>query len=460
MNHKNALKSKKRSSGDRESRMQRILQGSSTGEEALLKCCSHFNMTSETYTALQTIEDIIRFRESEKNKLESEMTTAIAAAFRQRHRILHHQPDWLSITETGKGEVRDSLGVYLDLVKKKQGVPHGSDEEIHLRVEMIVERALSEFEANPSKVDAAFREVNGEDEDPEGESPRKKPKKEKSMKAERLFEMKQALRNHMHGVRSLAKELCGRVRSLRYIEWIRNFQKETCLACVGCKAEGLQVGSVGVLSCCGHVGCLTCLGEKASDGKCIESTCDARVSSAHVVSADRLGLERNDASGGRFGRKLSAIVDKVKEIITQDDDRLIVFCQFDDLKEKVKEALKVSGVASLEVEGTVVKQMKTIALFQKDKPNREDPRVLLLKMDDEESCGLNLTNLNHAIFVHPLLADSQQEYEAYETQAIGRIRRFGQEKVVHVWRFLAASTIDTEIFSQRVGGELPPVTEE
>jgi SNF2 family DNA or RNA helicase len=70
-------------------------------------------------------------------------------------------------------------------------------------------------------------------------------------------------------------------------------------------------------------------------------------------------------------------------------------------------------------------------------------------MDDEQSAGLNLTNLNHAIFVHPLFANNQQEYDAHETQAIGRIRRFGQIKKVHVWRFLARNTIDTKIFDER-----------
>ena len=37
-------------------------------------------------------------------------------------------------------------------------------------------------------------------------------------------------------------------------------------------------------------------------------------------------------------------------------------------------------------------------------------------MDDESSSGVNLTTANHAIFVHPLLAIGQQQYNAYETQ--------------------------------------------
>ena len=94
--------------------------------------------------------------------------------------------------------------------------------------------------------------------------------------------------------------------------------------------------------------------------------------------------------------------------------------------EKVKNVLKSGGVQALEVRGTVTQQINTIAVFQKEHPSKNDPHVLLLKLDDEQSAGLNLTNLNHAIFIHPLLANTQNEYNAYETQAIGRIRRYGK----------------------------------
>ena len=47
-------------------------------------------------------------------------------------------------------------------------------------------------------------------------------------------------------------------------------------------------------------------------------------------------------------------------------------------------------------------------------------QVLLLTMDDESSSGVNLTTANHAVFVHPLLAIGQQQYDAYETQVLKR----------------------------------------
>ena len=449
MNNKKALKSKKASSSDRASRIQKILQTSATAEEALLKCCSQFNMADEDSTAIQTIDDILHLRIEEKKRLEKEMKESLVSAFRQRHRIVSQQEDWLSTATTGKGEVADALGAYLGLVEAKKGVPHGCDESIHQKVEEIVAMAKGEFEADPV----------GDDDETESdqESPNKKPKtakpkapaNDKSLTDEELFDKKQALRNHMHGVRVLAKELCGRERSLRYIQWIRRFQKETVITCMAC-TDGAQDGQsmeAGVLSCCGHVGCLDCLKSCAALGKCVDPKCDARTSLAHIVPASKVGVESNDG-GGRFGKKLSEIVFKTKSIISESDDRVLVFCQFEDLKEKVKSALGASGVEALEVSGTVQQQIKTIAKFQKDKPGKNDPRVLLLKMDDEQAAGLNLTNMNHAIFVHPLLAETQQEYNAYETQSIGRIRRFGQRKTVYVWRFLMRDTIDTDIYAQ------------
>ena len=37
-------------------------------------------------------------------------------------------------------------------------------------------------------------------------------------------------------------------------------------------------------------------------------------------------------------------------------------------------------------------------------------------------------------------------------KAIGRIRRYGQTRKVHVWRYLAKDTIDMEIYNDRKNG--------
>lgn len=70
-----------------------------------------------------------------------------------------------------------------------------------------------------------------------------------------------------------------------------------------------------------------------------------------------------------------------------------------------------------------------------------------------ESCLTcsNLTNANHAIFLSPLLAVSKQAYDARETQAIGRVRRYGQVKHVHIYRFLTMDSVDETIYKERIG---------
>ena len=73
---------------------------------------------------------------------------------------------------------------------------------------------------------------------------------------------------------------------------------------------------------------------------------------------------------------------------------------------------------------------------------------------DESASGANLTNANHAIFLSPLLTESKETYIANETQAIGRVRRYGQTKTVHIYRFFSMNTIDVEIYEQRTGVRL------
>ena len=61
----------------------------------------------------------------------------------------------------------------------------------------------------------------------------------------------------------------------------------------------------------------------------------------------------------------------------------------------------------------------------------------------------NLTNANHVIFASPLLTNTQDSYRASVTQCIGRAKRYGQQKTVHVYRFLALRTIEVDILQER-----------
>jgi SNF2 family DNA or RNA helicase len=66
----------------------------------------------------------------------------------------------------------------------------------------------------------------------------------------------------------------------------------------------------------------------------------------------------------------------------------------------------------------------------------------------------NLTGANHAIFISPLLTNTQENYDACMTQAIGRVRRYGQQKKVHIYHFLSKDTIDVDLYQQMTGQKL------
>lgn len=112
---------------------------------------------------------------------------------------------------------------------------------------------------------------------------------------------------------------------------------------------------------------------------------------------------------------------------------------------KVGEAFAYNGIPYLEIKGTASVKSKNLEAFQ----NNSKERVLLLNVMDESASGANLTSANHAIFLSPLLAPSKEIYTACETQAVGRLVRYGQTQHVHVHRFVTANTIDEDIYAKR-----------
>jgi len=78
---------------------------------------------------------------------------------------------------------------------------------------------------------------------------------------------------------------------------------------------------------------------------------------------------------------------------------------------------------------------------------------LILNVAAASASGANLTLASHVIFVHPVhyTETSNDRFIATETQAIGRIRRYGQEKRCHIWRLLTANAVDEVIMTERTG---------
>jgi SNF2 family DNA or RNA helicase len=183
----------------------------------------------------------------------------------------------------------------------------------------------------------------------------------------------------------------------------------------------------------------------ADQQKCVKGVaCNAAVRHTNIVKVRSLGIE-GELSSGRFGAKLQKLADLIHSIPR--DQRVLVFLQWEDLAGKVSESLSAGKIPHLTLSGSVKHRANTLDRFQSS--DADTDRVLLLKMNDASAAGSNLTTANHAIFLGPLFTNSLLNYRAVETQAIGRVRRYGQQRKVHIHRLLALDTIDMTIWESR-----------
>jgi len=138
------------------------------------------------------------------------------------------------------------------------------------------------------------------------------------------------------------------------------------------------------------------------------------------------------------------LLDTLKEIRQNDGEaKVILFVQFDDLKLKVASALADCGVPTIQLKGGTSQRGRIISDWQDNSGSQSF--VLLLSLT-QSAAGANLTAANHVMFLHPMLAPTVEQAVQYETQAIGRARRFGQTRsVVHAWRFVTVDTVEQEM---------------
>lgn len=419
--------------GDRNARLEQALADSKTAEEALLKRCCHFTLDlndkkRDAKSAQEACEHIAGARSAQLRGCENDLYASINIAV-GLNAYIRRKGGFGRNDDNDRHHFREWVDHSFDLTK------HQGDLEAAQRLIKVLERCGFEGKTIPAEP------VDG-----------KTPKIEKGGKVE---DVKWQLREQTHLLRKLAKELVARVRSLRFFEVVRKIQRggsestETLEAseCSHRPSTHPDV-EMAVLSCCGHVACFECMTRSANNQVCVATgKCHAAVRHTNVVKVKSLGVE-GELSSGRYGAKLQKLVELIHSIPSS--QRILVFLQWEDLAGKVSESLTAGNIPHLTLSGAVKHRANTLDKFQSEET---DARVLLLKMNDASAAGSNLTTANHAIFLGPLFTNTLYNYRATETQAIGRIRRYGQDKKVHVHRLLAADTIDMGIFNTRRGEE-------
>ncbi|KAF2495114.1 hypothetical protein BU16DRAFT_561418 [Lophium mytilinum] len=252
-------------------------------------------------------------------------------------------------------------------------------------------------------------------------------------------------------LREEERAFLGQLRSGRLVESLERLKQGTHTCATGvkhcqnaqCQQTRSDPLSCSVLPLCGHISCATCLRNTAGLIECPVKGCKAKTrdglptTGAQLQKVDHI----SEHTPGAKLESLFRLLDSIKE------DQAVLFVHSAFLLDKVAEALEEREIAHSALREDSSDTGELLADFQKNKTSTRK-RVLVLDLYGANAAGLNLFTANHVIFLSPLLEVSQHDHESKMEQAIGRARRYGQKKTVHVYHFVALNTIDVDIMQR------------
>ncbi|KAG8623705.1 hypothetical protein KVT40_008681 [Elsinoe batatas] len=262
--------------------------------------------------------------------------------------------------------------------------------------------------------------------------------------------LKDLLKDQLSRTNELAKQYMLTIRSIRFVNNAQTLLRgSTSECCNSADCSKTSSSSMSVSSLCGHLICDNCWIElQASTGLCSAVGCNAPVYSYHLLQSEKLKQAQPDETAvGLPGTKAKAVIDLLARI-KDADEQAILFVQYAEQIDDMEAACAASGIRSVCVRENSSASSQ-VTKFQTEKDARARATVIILNGSDSSAAGVNLTNANHVLFFSPLLTDSQYSYDAAMAQAIGRVRRPGQTKDIHVYRFVALDTIDVDILEHR-----------
>ena len=251
-------------------------------------------------------------------------------------------------------------------------------------------------------------------------------------------------------VNSLVSRLLVSCRSLRFVQNVRSIQQTAKkgnerAACDNVDCQSSSNTDVAVSGFCGHMVCSACYirMKENFNAQCPAKGCHANMKDIHLLWKSKMG-DRTKSGESSYGAKIDAAIKLLRDI-ERKGDQAILFVQYENRLHEVGQALEEAQIAAMVLDQSSTASRKIDAF----KSPQNKITTIVLNASDETATGLNLQNANHVIFLSPLLRDQQYSYDATMAQAIGRVRRHGQTKQIHVCRIIALDTIDVDILEHR-----------
>ena len=144
----------------------------------------------------------------------------------------------------------------------------------------------------------------------------------------------------------------------------------------------------------------------------------------------------------KYGTKLAHMLEYLGEIFKGDNNRVIIFSQYDNMLKLIGKVLDDFKIKNLFIKGNITSVSKKIDKF------KTDPSYRVIMLSSERcSSGSNLTEASHIILADVINGDAVATKDM-ESQAIGRAVRIGQKKPVVVKRFIMSNTIEEEYYTK------------
>lgn len=314
----------------------------------------------------------------------------------------------------------------------------GDDETIGLVKDAIRSTARSQVAAAPQKRKAKNTTKSKAAGDSDAEDDAADPTESKDAAKGRKLTAK---------VNALAKALLTSVRSKRYITNVDSIKNSStrpanCDSQI-CSTAGKSTDTTAVHSLCRHRVCQPCyLSSKEKHiTQCAAADCNAPQHDHHLLWSHILDKTEKASP---YGGKLHAAI-RLLQDIRKKGEKAILFVQYSEQLGHLETALQHANIAATVVtSGSIAGEQ--IANFCK---NNNNDTVFVLNASYETAAGSNIQAANHVIFLSTLLRDSQYGYDSTMAQAVGRVRRHGQKRLIHVYRICALHTIDVDILEHR-----------
>ncbi|KAH8434119.1 putative SNF2 family helicase [Aspergillus melleus] len=428
---------------ERTKRIDEIINSSSSADEALLKRCTTLALSNQWKNGkpeATTCKSLIETRQDQIAAAVEIFAMEVKLAIWLLGKVDENEPHFEKFT----GSVR----------KHDFG-----DDTVTAKAEAVIRQAFLDqteedwklFFADPEQVaKPTGKAAAGKTNERAGGGAQKDKKKEDKLPAlpdrpEKKEEIRAVLRRTVANMRSYLAEWVMRARALRFLEAMHRVQANLELNCDDCQKRVRGPSEVTILGSCGHSICSGCALKFNASEECVLPTCQGAAKKDNFIDASELGGNYGDISARYGGTKIDKLIEIIESI--PQGEKALLFIQFEEIMKVASKALTLAKI-------------KHTAIFADDKASTKkleryltegfgESRVLMLMLGNEMAAGLNLQEANHIVFLSPMLAETQYNYESTMIQATGRARRYGQTKHVHVYHILARRTVDVSIFQYR-----------